>query len=342
MTFCGEHQYIDRGSRRPKTEALFADRYVRLLYGPARESAPLLFKAVTAPYFSRFLAYLNYDAPLGAPSARAARLAVRLGIDVGECLDKAEALSGLRQLFERKIRYWEKRPVPADPRTVVSPADARVLVGSLSSGSSLFLKEKFFGFEELLGTGKTRWQTVFAGGDYAVFRLTPEKYHYNHCPVSGRVLDFYTIDGACHSCNPGAVIAEASPFSKNRRTVTIIDTDEAGGTGVGKVAMIEVTALMIGEIVQCYSRRRYDDPQPVAPGLFVRRGRPKSLYRPGSSVDVLIFEPNRVAFCPDIAGNLHRCDVRTRFAERFQRPLVETEVTVRSEIARTIGVQPPP
>jgi len=338
MTFCAEHQYIDRESRRPKTEALFADRYVHLLYGPAREAAPILFKAVTAPFFSKVLAYLNYDAPAGNPSGRTARIAARLGIDIEECLDKNSALSSPRQLFERKIRYWEKRPMPSHPGVVVSPADARVLVGSLAADSALFLKEKFFTFEELLGVGKATWQTIFRRGDYAVFRLTPEKYHYNHCPVSGRVLDVYTIDGACHSCNPGAVIVEASPFSKNRRTVTIIDTDAAGGTGVGKVAMIEVTALMIGEIVQCYSPRRYDDPQPVSPGPFLERGQPKSLYRPGSSVDVLLFEPDRIDFSPDILENLHRIDVCSRFAENFGRPLVETEVTVRSEIARKIQV----
>jgi len=341
MTFRAEHQYVDRESRTPKTEALFADRYIHLLYGPAREAAPVLFRAVTAPFFSRFLAYLNYDAPLGDPSGRAARIAAQLGIDIDECLDKKIALSGPRALFERKIRYWEKRPMPSDARAVVSPADARMLVGSLCADTALFLKEKFFTFEELLGAGKARWQTFFRGGDYAVFRLTPEKYHYNHFPVSGRVLDFYTIDGACHSCNPGAVIVEASLFSKNRRTVTIIDTDTAGGTGLGKVALIEVTALMIGEIVQCYSRRRYDDPQPVTQGLFLERGQPKSLYRPGSSVDVLLFEPGKVAFSPDIRANLHRWDVQTRFAEHFQRPVVETEVAVRSEIARKIRVQPP-
>jgi phosphatidylserine decarboxylase len=41
------------------------------------------------------------------------------------------------------------------------------------------------------------------------------------------------------------------PYSKNKRVVTIIDTDVEGGTGIGLVAMIEVVALMIGDIVQC-------------------------------------------------------------------------------------------
>jgi hypothetical protein len=57
--------------------------------------------------------------------------------------------------------------------------------------------------------------------------------------------------------------------------------------------MIEVVALMIGEVVQCYSDVRYENPQPIKPGMLLRRGQPKSLYRPGSSTDVVVFQPGR-------------------------------------------------
>jgi len=91
--------------------------------------------------------------------------------------------------------------------------------------------------------------------------------------------------------------------------------------------------MMIGDIVQCYSTRAYDSPQPVAAGLFLERGCPKSLYRPGSSVDVVIFQKNRVTFSADILDNMARQDVTSRYIQHFQLPLVETDVTVRSEIA---------
>ena len=91
--------------------------------------------------------------------------------------------------------------------------------------------------------------------------------------------------------------------------VTVIDTDTGGGTGVGLVAMIEVVALMIGDIVQCYSETQYLDPHTVQRGMFLRKGCPKSLYRPGSSTTVLLFQENRVDFAPDLLRNLHRQDV---------------------------------
>ena len=166
-------------------------------------------------------------------------------------------------------------------------------------------------------------------------RLTPEKYHYNHFPVSGRVIDFCCLEGGYHACNPAAVIAAVTPYSKNKRVVTIIDTDVAGGSGVGLVAMVEIVALMIGEIVQCYSDFRYDDPVPVQKGMTVRRGRPKSLFRPGSSVDVLFFQKDRIRFDQDLIDNRNRPDIQSRYTLGFHKPLVETDVQVRSSIAKS-------
>jgi phosphatidylserine decarboxylase len=220
--------------------------------------------------------------------------------------------------------------MPSDPAAVVSPADARVLVGSFRETSLTFLKEKFFTFEELLGSTNALWHQSFKGGDFAVFRLTPDKYHYNHTPVAGQVIDFYAIDGDYHSCNPSAVVTVATPYSKNKRVVTIIDTDVPGGTGVGLVAMIEVVALMIGDIVQAYSSKSYDDPRQVELGMFLEKGQPKSLYRPGSSTDILIFQEGRIDFARDILENMRRTDVASRFTEGFQKPLVETDIRVRS------------
>jgi phosphatidylserine decarboxylase len=113
----------------------------------------------------------------------------------------------------------------------------------------------------------------------------------------------------------------------------VIDTDIVGGSQVGLVAMIEVTALMIGEVLQCYSRERYESPQPITAGMFLERGCPKSLYRPGSSTDVLLFQRGRVIFDEDLINNLRRHDAQSRFSQGFGSPLVETEVAARSRVA---------
>ncbi len=323
-----QHQYIERDSGRIVTERLFGDRMVRLLYHGVRENSPILFRLLTSSWSTYVLGLVNFDRPLLAKR----KFLSGCGIDLAECLDPPESLDTARKVFERRIRYLDCRPMPAESDAVVSPADARVLVGSFKESSMIFLKEKFFSFEELLG-GWSVWHKDFNGGDFAVFRLTPDKYHYNHTPVAGKVIDFYAIDGDFHSCNPGAVVSIATPYSKNRRVVTVIDTDVPGGTGVGLVAMVEVVALMIGDIVQAYSDVGYDEPRPLEKGIFLAKGQPKSLFRPGSSTDILIFQKGRVRFAADILANMDRSGVESRFTEGFKRPLVETDVRVRSLIA---------
>ena len=330
------HQFVRRGCGSVVTEELFGDRVVGLLYSEARERAPALFRALTGRRMSSLLAWANFDLPLAPSLLGNRRFLERTGVDLGECVDPPESFVTPRQIFERRIRYWDCRPMPEDPRVAVSPADARVVVGSLHEQSSLWLKGKFFDYEELLGADRWQWLDAFAGGDFAILRLTPEKYHYNHSPVSGRVVDCYAVGGGYHSCNPAAVVEVVTPYSKNKRYVTVIDTDVEGGTGVGLVAMIEVVALMIGEIVQCASRERYDDPRPVEPGMFLERGAPKSLYRPGSSTDIVIFQRGRVRFAADLTRNLAAGGASSRFAHAFGRPLVETEVAVRSPLASEV------
>ncbi len=336
-----QHQYIERASGRIVTERLFGDRMVQLLYHGVRENNAALFRMLTSSWSSHILGLVNFDRPVLCKRAFLADC----GIDLSECLDPPEQLDTPRKIFERKIRYRECRLMPDDRDVVLSPADARVLVGSFRETSMIFLKGKFFSFEELLGMDNPIWRDAFAHGDFAVFRLTPDKYHYNHTPVSGQVIDFYALDGTYHSCNPSAVVAVATPYSKNKRVVTIIDTDVPHGTGVGLVAMVEVVALMIGDIVQAYSTEGYDAPQQIEKGMFLHKGQPKSLYRPGSSTDILIFQQGRIDFAADIYYNMRRTNVSSRFTMGFHKPLVETDIRVRSLLGRArktsaTGVQP--
>jgi len=333
------HQYVHRATSAIMDEPLFADRIVNYIYSSEKENASTLFRMLTSARVSKLLACFHYDIPLGNTLTGGRRLLRKLGVDLSECVDPPERLDTARKVFERKIKYWERRPMPEVSGVVVSPADSKMIAGSFANDSFLFIKEKFFHFEELIGPDKGRWLDTFRHGDFAIFRLTPEKYHYNHSPVSGCVMDIYEIGGRYHSCNPGAVVSIATPFSKNKRVITVMDTDVPGGTGIGKVAMLEIAALMIGDIVQCYSEIKYDSPRPVIKGMTLQKGQPKSLFRPGSSVDVLIFEKNKIRFSEDILNNLNRTDIQTRFSSHFTKPLVETEVMVRSAVASAIREQ---
>jgi phosphatidylserine decarboxylase len=326
------HQFIDRNGA-VVTEQLFGDRIVSLLYSRSRERSSVLLNWLTSRRASSLIAWIAFDLPLAPHLVGSRRFLERHGIDPDECVEP-DRLDTPRRVFERKIRFWDCRPMPAAREMIVSPSDARVLIGSFAETSSLHVKGKLFDFEELLGRECRLWHEAFRGGDFAVFRLTPERYHYNHAPVSGRVVSLHVVDGAYHSCNPSALVAGAHLHARNRRVVTVIDTDVAGGTGVGLVAMIEVVALMIGDIVQCYSARRYDEPRPVSPGLFLDKGAVKSLYRPGSSTNVLIFQPERIRFEPRLLHDRGRRDVSSRYAEALGHAVAESEIRVREALAR--------
>ena len=335
-----KHQYIDRATGEVADEHLMANRIIRTLYSAKFENAPLLSKLASSRRMSEVLGYLNYDNALSSRISGMRRFLRSCGIDARELADDVASLDTPRKVFERKIEYWQYRPLQRAERCVLCPADSRVMVGSLGETSGLFIKDKFFQFPELLGGKGSRWTRRFTEGDFAVFRLTPEKYHYTHVPVAGEVADFYAVQGRYHSCNPNAAVQLLAPYSKNRRVVTVLDTDCDGGEQVGYVAMIEVVALMVGQIEQRYSDERYDDPQPLRKGMLLRRGAPKALFRPGSSTVVLVFQPGRVRFAPDLLHNQNKPGVRSRYSLGFGQPVVETDVKVRSLLAHALEAQP--
>ncbi len=324
------HQYIVRDTGQPRSEFLVGDRIISALYSTELKYSNLFHSVLSSAQFTAFLAFMNFDCPVTRTTVKSLEL---MGADFSECLEPADNLKTMRSIFERKIRYWELRPILENDAMIVSPADSRVVVGSLEQHSMFFLKKKFFSFEELLGCPWNDWSGYFEKGSFAIFRLTPEKYHYNHTPVAGIIVDFYEVAGKYNSCNPSATIGLVDAYSKNKRVVTIIDTDVPGGTGVGLVAMIEIVALMIGKIDQAYSEVRYQEPSDLAIGMYVKKGVPKSLFRPGSSTVVLLFQHGRVKFAADLISNQERMDVDSRFSLGFGRPVVETDLKVRSSIA---------
>ncbi len=327
-----QHQYIDRASGNAVRENLLGNAVIAALYSPALEKAAIVTRLASSRYMSRVLGYLNYDNLLFSRATGMLKFLRDSGIQLSEFVGSLSEYDTARTIFERQIRYWNCRPMPANPRAIVCPVDARALVGSMEKSSGLYLKQKFFSFPELLGEGSP-WQRSFAGGDYAVFRLTPEKYHYTHTPASGRVLDFYTVAGRYHPCNPNAAVQLMTPVSKNRRVVTILDTDCPNGSAVGRIAMIEVVALMIGQIEQRYSECRYENPRPIEQGMLLRAGAPKALFRPGSSTVVLLFQRGRIRFAQDLVDNQQRAGVESRFSLTLGEPLTETDVAVRSLLA---------
>ena len=119
----------------------FADWIVTFFYAQEREHA-FCFQVLASQSFSRFLGWLNDELPLGQNIAGGKRFLQRCAIDLRECTESLGGLDSARKIFERKIRYWQCRPMSEIAAEIVCPADSRVLFGSLRESLSLFLKSK--------------------------------------------------------------------------------------------------------------------------------------------------------------------------------------------------------
>ena len=152
-----QHQYVERYTGLVRSERPFGHWIVNYLYGTRREQPPLVYQLLGSQWFSGLLGWVNYDFPLGANTSGILRFFKNCSVNLSECLERPEELDSARKVFERRIRYWQCRRMTDDPVAVLSPADARFLLGSLKETSLLFLKGKFFELEELLGTDKPQW-----------------------------------------------------------------------------------------------------------------------------------------------------------------------------------------
>jgi phosphatidylserine decarboxylase len=341
------HQYVESFRNAAANEELLADQVIRFLYSRRREEPGFLLNALGSGAVTDALAHWQFDRRLREPKRMIENVAHRMMIRESETVAGFAHMRTLRDLFERQIRYWDVRPLPEASNVIVSPADGKLLPFAAFRNDSLPIKTKFVRIDELLG-GRNPWsryaqdanatqrfsQSSIARLSGVIVRLTPDVYHHTHAPVAGRVVRHETIDGKFHSCNPSALTRFTGSYAFNRRTITVYDSDVAGGSQVGLVAQIDVAAMMIGQIESRYSAVRYNNARALAVGDFVPRGAPVSLFRPGSSTSIVLWDAHRASIDASLIANSQRRDLQSRFSDWLGQPWVETRVAVRQPISK--------
>ena len=214
------HQYIDRESRRIQTEKLFGNAAIRFLYSGVREQTPWLFRKLISARASRILGGLNYGGMFSEKVAGRLGICTAWGIDLRECLDppaRLDTFSGSSSARSATGSAGRRRttrmPSFRPPMRGCSAVPFAKPPASSSKGNFSTSRNCSASTRK---TGSRPFTTVIL----PIFRLTPDKYHYNHSPVAGKVIDFYPIPGLYHACNPNAVVSVATPYSKNKRVVT--------------------------------------------------------------------------------------------------------------------------
>lgn len=178
------------------------------------------------------------------------------------------------EFFTRKI-LPEKRPVCKDEDALISPCDGRLSAYHIDSNSQFYIKKSRYSIQDLLQGSKAA--VDYNGGICLILRLCVDDYHRYGNIDDGVILENKYIRGKLHTVRPIAV-NRYSVFVQNSREYTIIKTKN-----FGRVAQIEVGALMIGKIKN-HSKSG-----------SVIKGTEKGMFLYGGSTIVLLFEKDTVS-----------------------------------------------
>jgi phosphatidylserine decarboxylase len=206
-------------------------------------------------------------------------------LDVNEFADRPESFRTFNEFFYRQLKPGA-RPIDPDPAGVVFPADGRHLgFPEVSKIENVFVKGQRFDLARLLGDAELA--TRYACGAMVLSRLCPVDYHRFHFPLAGRTSQTELLNGALYSVNPIALRRNLADLWENRRTLTMLTTEN-----FGTVLVLEIGATNVGSIVQTYR-----------PGAVVAKGDEKGYFRFGGSSTLLLFEPGRVRLADDLLEN---------------------------------------
>lgn len=278
MSTATEVRFRRRATGEVVKEPIFAESTLRWFY--EHPVGSLVFRACLNNQL--FCDWYGRQMDRPASARRVAAFVEQFGIDLSEA--RESSFPSFNAFFERKLKPGA-RPFDPDPAVLTSGGDGKVLVyPRLAEDERLPIKGTACSPAALLLDDAVAAR--FRGGSGLVLRIAPYDYHRFHFPEGGQAGPARRIRGEYHSVNPIALAKVPDLFCRNKREVTLVESDR-----FGTYAMIEVGALTVGTIVQTY-----------APGR-VERGQEKGNFRYGGSTVVMFFEPGRVEFDADLVAD---------------------------------------
>lgn len=269
-------RFRDRTTGEILAEPVVAEGALRFLYG-RWVGRCLVWALLKRRFVSRFYGWLQ-NRP--ASRRKIPAFVARLGIDAHEAERPLTEYTSLNDFFTRRLRP-ERRPINTNPNVLISPADGRTLVfPAINIEAPLCIKNSRVTIAELVDDASVAQR--YGGGTAVVIRLAPADYHRFHFPESGVASVAREVGCDLHSVHTIALLGGA-PCFLNRRMISFLDT-----TAFGRLALIEVGAMLVGGIRQTYI------PGPV------NRGDEKGYFCFGASTVILLMEPRRIAMDEDL------------------------------------------
>ncbi|MFZ4713930.1 MAG: phosphatidylserine decarboxylase [Bacteriovoracaceae bacterium] len=269
-------KYYNRSKSQMEVEKIYGDGFLRWLYTTAMGKA--LTKLFCKAPLSKVYGLAQDSTFLSKKKVRPFISDFNIKIDdfqAGSIQsdDVRDSYATFNEFFIRPFKSGKRNFVQG--KEMPAFAEARYLgFESISPNQKFPVKGEELSASALLANGK--WMKIFDGGPLMIARLCPVDYHRFHFPDKGTVLDDYRISGQFHSVNPIALRFRDEVFSENERHVTIFETEN-----FGKMAYIEVGAIMVGKIIQSYQGKNF------------LRGQEKGYFLFGASTVIVLGEKGK-------------------------------------------------
>lgn len=215
-------------------------------------------------------------------------------------VDMTEALAAEPAQYENFNAFFTRalkpglRPLPADPRAVVSPADGAIsAIGRIEEDTIFQAKGKSFSLQALLGGDATQ-ATRFRNGSFATVYLSPRDYHRVHMPLGGTLEELRYVPGTLFSVNQVTAEHIDALFARNERAVCYFETD------CGPMAVILVGAMIVagietvfaGQVSPAAQRQiSSSDYRKTSPRIVLQRGDELGRFKLGSTA-IVLFGPD--------------------------------------------------
>lgn len=271
-------RFYNRYSGAIEDEAIYGEAWIRRAYeNPVGRW--VVFALVKRALFSRWYGW-RMDRP--SSRQRVQPFVERYNLRLAEFAERLNAFRSFNEFFYRRLKP-EARPIDADSRSVVFPADGRHLgFENYSKIDGIFAKGEVFSLAELLQDEALAER--FHQGVLVISRLCPVDYHRFHFPFGGVPGPARLIPGALYSVNPIALRQDIRILVRNRRWVTNMESP-----GLGSWLMVEVGATNVGSSVSTFR-----------PGQAVRKGEEKGYFRFGGSLTMCLFAKGTVRLESDL------------------------------------------
>jgi phosphatidylserine decarboxylase len=270
-------RYFDRASRTLKTEKIYGEIWMRMIYGnPVGRLGAWL--VVRRAFFS---SWYGWNMKKRSSAVRVLPFIAKYEINVEEFEKSAFDYKSFNDFFCRALKP-AARPIAPGERVAILPADGRNLVfPNTDLADGYYAKGEKFSLAELFGE---LGAALYSGGAMLITRLCPVDCHQFHFPVSGVPEESRSLPGWLYSVNPIALRRNIRYLVVNKRQVTVIRSPD-----FGTVAMVEIGATNVGGIQQCFT-----------PGKAVAKGGEKGFFSFGGSCVITIFEKGKIVFDSDL------------------------------------------